>query len=241
MRMPTPRPSRRGRERTRARYSGSISLPQTLAAAAGLMIWLMVSSFAGFWKAGCHCSVSLSRNARGDVGELAEQRVDDERQDHDVGHHEFARRVGHVADARRCGHGFGDDQRQPHDAEREAQADEDRGQRAGEDHLAEQRPAAHAVDAAHLDQLRIDGAHAVQRVEVDREEHAERGEEELCLLADAEPQDDQRDQRQVGDGAQHLQRRVGQPVREAARRRWRGRAGSRSSRRRAGPRAPAAR
>ncbi len=69
--------------------------------------------------------------------------------------------------------------------------------------------AIHAVDAAHLDQMRIDALDAEQRVDIDREEHAERHEEELCFLVDAEPQDDQRDQRQMRDVADHLQRRVG--------------------------------
>ncbi len=113
--------------------------------------------------------------------------------------------------------------RQPHDAEREAQADEDRRQRPGKDHPAEQFAVGHAVDASHLDQLRIDGADAVQRVEVDREEHAERDQEQLCRLVDPEPQDDQRDQRQMRDVAHHLQRRIGQLAGRAATGHWRAR------------------
>ncbi|MGY3076057.1 hypothetical protein ACVWZZ_002428 [Bradyrhizobium sp. LM6.10] len=84
------------------------------------------------------------------------------------------------------------------------------GQRAREDHAPEQLAIAHAVDAAHLDQLGIDGADAVQRVEVDREEHAERHQEQLRALVDAEPQDDQGDQCQMRHVAHHLERGVGE-------------------------------
>ncbi len=54
----------------------------------------------------------------------------------------------------------------------------------------------------------------MQRVGVDREEHAERDEKELGLLLDAEPEDDQRDQREMRNVADHLQRRVGEPLAE---------------------------
>ena len=76
------------------------------------------------------------------------------------------------------------------------------------------RSRGHAVAARHLDQLRIDRADAVQRVEVDREEHAERDQEQLGRLVDAEPQDHQRDQRQMRDVADHLQGGVGERVAE---------------------------
>ena len=68
------------------------------------------------------------------VGELAEQRVDQDRQHDDVDQQELARLHRHVAEAGRGRDRLGDDQRQPHDAERIAQADEDRRQRAGQDH-----------------------------------------------------------------------------------------------------------
>jgi hypothetical protein len=45
----------------------------------------------------------------------------------------------------------------------------------------------------------------VEGVEVDREEHAHRDQEQLGRLVDAEPQDHQRDQRQRRDVAHHLQ------------------------------------
>ena len=150
------------------------------------------------------------QRARGAVGELSEQGVDQDAEHDDVDQHEFARLHRHVAEARRRRDGLRHDQRQPHDAEREAQADEDRRQRARKDHAAEQFAVAHAVDAAHLDQLRIDGADAVQRVEIDRKEHAERDQKQFGGFVDAEPQDDERNQRQMRNVAHHLQRRVGQ-------------------------------
>ena len=107
---------------------------------------------------------------------------------------------------------LGHDQRQPHDAERVAQADEDRRQRAGQDDPPEQRAAAKPVDPRHLDQAAVDGADAVEGVEVDREQHADRDQEDLGLLADPEPQDDQRDDREMRHVAQHLQRGVEQPL-----------------------------
>ena len=80
----------------------------------------------------------------------------------------------------------------------------------------------------------------MQRVEVDREEHAERDQEQLCRLVDAEPQDHQRDQRQMRHVAHHLQRGVGELAGELATGRWRARRRSRC-RRRSGSRALRAR
>jgi hypothetical protein len=82
-----------------------------------------------------------------------------------------------------------------------AHTDEDRGQRAGQHHAPEQLAPVHAVDPAHLDELRIDRADAVQGVGVNGEEHAERHEEELGPLVDAEPQDHQLFWRVVLPGA----------------------------------------
>ena len=155
---------------------------------------------------------SGARAAGQHVGELAEQRVDDDAQQHDVGLQELARVHGHVADAGRGRDRLGDDQGQPHDAQRVAQADQDRGQGARQDHPAEQRPRAQAVGARHLDQRPVDMADAVEGVEVDREQDAGGDQEQLGLLVDAEPEDDQRDRGQMRDVAQHLQRGIEQPL-----------------------------
>ena len=89
----------------------------------------------------------------------------------------------------------------------------------------------HAVDAAHLDKLRIDGADAVLGIDVDRKEHAERDQEELRRLVDAEPEDDERDERQMRNVAHHLQRASRTSPRSAATARWRARRQSRCRRR----------
>jgi len=68
----------------------------------------------------------------------------------------------------------------------------------------------HAVDAAHLDQLRIRGADAVQRVEIDREEHPERHQNSLADSSIPNHRMTQRNQRQMRNVAHHLQRRIGE-------------------------------
>ena len=68
-----------------------------------------------------------------EFGELAQRGVNEDRKDHNVRLQKFARLHRHIADARLRGDRFGDDEGQPHNAERVAKADEDRGQRAGEE------------------------------------------------------------------------------------------------------------
>ena len=143
-----------------------------------------------------------------DVRQLAKQSVNDDAEQDDVGLQEFARVHRHIADAGRCRDGLGDDQGQPHHAEAIAQSDKDGGQGAGKNDAPEQREGAEAIDARHLDQRRVDGAHAMIGVDVDGEENPDRHEEYLRFLADAEPQNDQRNDRQMRDVAQHLQRGI---------------------------------
>ena len=142
------------------------------------------------------------------VGELAEQRVEQDADHHHVGLQELARVHRHVADARLRRDRFRHDQHHPHQPEREAHADENRRQRARQDHVAIQREARQPITARHLDQVRIDRTDAVKGVHVDREKHAERDQEKLGLLADAEPQDHERNHRERGDVADHLERRI---------------------------------
>ncbi len=105
----------------------------------------------------------------------------------------------------------------PHQAQRKAHADQDRRQRRRQDHVAVQLPAGQAVAARHLDQALVGRADAVEGIEVDREEHADREQEQLGRLVDAEPQDHQRDQRQRRDVADHLQGGVEQGLGAARR------------------------
>jgi hypothetical protein len=54
----------------------------------------------------------------------------------------------------------------------------------------------------------------MQRVHIERKEHAERDEEQLGCFVDTEPQDHQGDQREMGNVADHLQRAVEQCLAE---------------------------
>ncbi len=83
---------------------------------------------------------------------------------------------------------------------------------ARQDDPPEQFAVRHAVGAPHLDELCIHRPDAVLRIDVDREEDAERDEEDFRNLIDAEPENDKWYQRQVGHVADHLQQRVRQPL-----------------------------
>jgi len=61
-----------------------------------------------------------------------------------------------------------------------------------------------------LDEVRVRAADSRVDVQVEREGHAERDQHDLGFLADAEPQDEQRDQAEERQGAQHLHGRVDQ-------------------------------
>ena len=79
---------------------------------------------------------SLKR-AGDDIGQFAEQGIDNDSQHDHVELHEFARLHRHIAKARLRRNGLRHDQSEPHNAERETQADEDGRQSAGENHFAE--------------------------------------------------------------------------------------------------------
>ena len=59
-----------------------------------------------------------------------------------------------------------------------------------------------------LEELAVDAADAGEGVQVERERHAQRDQRDLRRLADAHPDDEQRDQPEVRQRAQHLHRRV---------------------------------
>ena len=63
---------------------------------------------------------------------------------------------------------------------------------------------AQPLDAPEFEQLRIDLPDAQRGVDVDREGDAERDQEDLFRLSDAEPDDDQRQRSQERDRADHL-------------------------------------
>ncbi|CAP42747.1 hypothetical protein predicted by Glimmer/Critica [Bordetella petrii] len=153
---------------------------------------------------------ALLQPARAQVGQLAQQRVQQDAQQHHIGLQEFARVHGHVPDARLRRNGLGHDENDPHQPQREAQPDQHGRQGARQDDVAVQAPARQPVRTSHFDQRRIDRADAVERVQVHGKKHAQCQQRQLGGLFDAEPQDHQRNQRQHRNVAHHLQRGVEQ-------------------------------
>ena len=144
-----------------------------------------------------------------------EQGVDDEAHHDHVGLQVLLALHDQVADALVGVDGLADHQRQPGDAEAEAQADEEGGQRARQDHLADHAPAADAAGARQLREARVDAADPLVEVQVDGEDHADHDEADLHALADAEPHDQQRHQAQERQGPEHLHRRVDELLADA--------------------------
>ena len=79
---------------------------------------------------------------------------------------------------------------------------------AGHDDGAEPLPEREAQHLRGFEELRIDLADGREGIQVQRKAHAERDQQHLGQLADAEPQDEQRDQAEVRQCANHLHRRV---------------------------------
>ena len=129
-------------------------------------------------------------------------RQPEQRQDHDAGQqliglHQIAGLQHEGADAELGADHFRAHHQQQRDRRRDAKAREDRGQRARPDHAAHDGMERHIKALRHPDQVarhRIDAA-----IDRDRggEEHAERNGRDLRLLADPEPEDQQRQQRDL--------------------------------------------
>ncbi len=81
---------------------------------------------------------------------------------------------------------------------RDAEAGEDVGHRARHHDVARDLPFARAHDLRHLHQLGVERAHARERREIDDEEHHARDQRDLRFDADAEPQDEQRREGELG-------------------------------------------
>jgi hypothetical protein len=75
-------------------------------------------------------------------------------------------------------------------------------------------PGAEPAGARGLDQPLVDVPDAGVDVEVEREEHAQRDQRDLHGLADADPDDQQRHEREVRQHPGHLDRRVDRVVAE---------------------------
>ena len=151
------------------------------------------------------------------IGQLAQNCVEQDAHKHHIGLQKFTRIHGQVADARLGRDGLGHDQNHPHQPQRKTQAHEDGRQRSRQDDVAIQLPAREAVAAAHLDQTRVHVANAVKGVQIDGKEHRDADQKQLGRFVDAEPQNDQRNQRQRRDVAHHLDRGIEQRLGPAQR------------------------
>ena len=92
---------------------------------------------------------------------------------------------------------FGDDGAADRIGHGDAQAGEDVGHRAGKHDVARHVALARAHHLRHLHELGVERAHAGQRAEIDDEEHRDGDQRDLRFDADAEPQDEQRRQREL--------------------------------------------
>ena len=119
-----------------------------------------------------------------DHGARAEaEHADADHAERDVGVlHQRIGLPGEIADAELAGDHLGRDQRHPGDAHADGEAGEDVRQRGGKIDLAEDRRFARTEALRRAHQHRIDHRHAVQRVEQDREERAEEGDEDDALF-----------------------------------------------------------
>ena len=136
-----------------------------------------------------HVSSSPLHDPQAQVGGEAEQRVDQQAEEHDVGLAEVAGLHHQEPDAGLGVDLLADDEAQPGRADGQAQPEEERGQRAGEDHVPQPGGGAEPAGACRFDQPFVDVADPGVGVEVDREERPERHQGDLEFLADADPDD----------------------------------------------------
>ena len=111
---------------------------------------------------------------------------------------------------------LGGHEEEPRLREREAQRREHRRHDRGQLHGREEAHAVQAERAPGLEQLPVDVPQRGRHDRVDGEERADRDEDDLRLLADLEPQDQQRHPGERRHGADGAQRRREQDVAEAA-------------------------
>jgi hypothetical protein len=120
-----------------------------------------------------------------------------------------ATRVGRLVAEPRVGVDLlGDDEREPGDAEALPEPDQRLGERAGQDHVPDERDPAEPQRPARLDEPAVHATDAGERVEVERERDPEGDQGHLGRLADPEPEDEQRDQPVERERPQHLHGRV---------------------------------
>src|SRR4051812_1017175 len=114
-----------------------------------------------------------------------------------------------VADAVRARDHLADDHEDQRERQARAHAGEDLRRGGRKDDVAEAVARGDAVDEPRVDQRRVHAGDAVHGVEEDRPEADERDHEDLRVVADAEHEQCERQQRGGGDRAQELDDRLG--------------------------------
>ena len=159
-------------------------------------------------RSGLPSAGTASKRAPEAVGGLAEDREGDDRGDDLRGLAELLAVDQQKAKALRGAQEFGRDHEHPAKPQPGAQRDHVGRQHRRQQDAADHREAGQAEHAADLDDLAVDREHRAHDAEIDREEHADRDQDDLRGLEDAEPQDEQRHPGDRGDRAQRLQGRI---------------------------------
>ena len=134
------------------------------------------------------------------VGAEPEDAVEHQADDDDLRLPVGARELHHVADPGGAVDLLDHDERQPRTRHGEPQPQQEPGQRTRQHDPADERPARQADRLGQLDVPGVDGPQPVVGVDVHRDEHAQQDGDDLHRLADAEPEDEQRQQREARDG-----------------------------------------
>ena len=157
-----------------------------------------------------------SSRAHDTVERQADQADDDHARDHEIVAITGVARVhDHVAEPRAQRDHFRGDDDQPGDAEPDAHADQDLRQHGRNDDLREQRRARHAEVLRRAQVALLDRVHADRRLHDHREHRRDEDQVDRRGVADAEPQDRDRDPGDRRDRAQHLEDRIQRVVRAA--------------------------
>lgn len=131
---------------------------------------------------------------------------------------EHFRIVDHVAEARCRRHEFRADERPETEPEGEAHSREHVGKDRRKKNRAENRPPGEAEGAPHLDELSVTGRDATERVQKNRKEGGQDDHGDLGRLADSQPQDEKRNERQrrrVSEEVQNRKKRSASSRKEA--------------------------
>lgn len=150
------------------------------------------------------------------VGDEAEHSVHDEPDEDHVGLSVRPCQLHHVADATGGVDLLDHDEGEPRPGHREPQSEQEARQCARQHHVPHEPGTPQADRLGEFDVAAVDAAQPVVGVDVDRHEHPERDGDDLHRLADAEPQDQQRNQCERGNRPLNLHGPVDEPLADPA-------------------------